>query len=76
MLSYFRPQTFVSKIDSVVVSFAPTSSGGTSVLLNSLHIDTHAGVVHQDPIAFFQNSSGLTRVGVHVQHIVQRGCAL
>src|SRR6266850_4134005 len=68
ILSDFRPQTFVAKIDSVIVSFAPTSSGGTSVLLNSLRIDTHAGMVDQDPIAFFQNSTGLTQVGVHVHH--------
>jgi hypothetical protein len=68
VLSYFRSPTFVSKIDSVIVSFAPTSSGGTSVLLNSLRIDTHAGMVDQDPIAFFQNSTGLTQVGVHVHH--------
>lgn len=68
ILSYFRPPTFVSKIDSVIVSFAPTSSGGTSVLLNSLRIHTNAGMVDQDPIAFFQNSTGLTQVGVHLHH--------
>ena len=68
ILSCFRPQTFVSKIDSVIVSFAPTSSGGTSVLLNSLRIDTRAGMVDEDPIAFFQNSTGITQIGVHVHH--------
>ena len=40
ILGHFRPQAFVSKIDSVIVSFAPTSSGGTSVLLNSPSVDT------------------------------------
>ncbi len=68
ILGHFRPQAYVSKIDSVIVSFAPTSSGGTSVLLNSLRIDTNAGMVDQDPIAFFQNSTGLTQLGVHLHH--------
>jgi hypothetical protein len=68
ILSYFRPRTFISKIDSVIASFAPTSSGGTSVLLNSLRIDTNAVMVDQDPIAFFQNSTGITQVGVHLHH--------
>jgi hypothetical protein len=68
ILRYFRPQTFISKIDSVIASFAPTSSGGISVVLNGLRIDTNAGMVDQDPIAFFQNSTGLAQVGVHVHH--------
>ena len=38
------------------------------MLLNGIRIDTNAGMVAQDPIAFFQNSTGLTQVGVHLHH--------
>lgn len=67
-LSGILPERYLAKVDSVIAVSAPTSTGGTCTMFNSLRVDTRTRLVDQDPLGMFVASTGVTASGVLIHH--------
>ena len=67
-LTTILPPGLHSKINSAVLMIAPTSSGGTYVVVNNNRVDKPAWAIDQEPFGAIIDSTGARSIGLLLHH--------